>query len=174
MGNAVKRCIAALILGVPFDSLYLPHVLAQSDCPPCFSDQTPMNASGCDTCQGGCSACPECGTRRVIMVKIASSWDTSPGNTDPNIWNGVVAAVQMWNAARDQFGNQTAYCFQVNQATSNPDIKIKRETPSSGCAETGLGNNGGPYTIRLPDGTQNYSNATIAGREHTRSGTRSA
>jgi dual-action HEIGH metallo-peptidase len=138
-------------------------VVAQTACPPCFYDQTPQSAGDCNTCQGGCSACPECGSRRVIMVKIDGSWDTTPGHTQANIWNGAVAAVQMWNNARDQFGNGTGYCFQVNQSTSNPHVTVRKQATFGACASMS-GLNGGPYMVNLPNGTQNYSASTVSSR----------
>src|SRR5436853_5263710 len=97
------------------------HLQAQT-CPPCFYNESPMQGPGCDACQPqGCGSCPECGQRRVITIKIDSTWNSSPGQTNPSIWNGVNSAIQMWNSATDPYGNQTGYCFQLNQATTTPE-----------------------------------------------------
>ena len=100
------------------------------------------------------------------MLKSILTGTIPPSKTNPNIWNGVVAAIQMWNSATDNFGNQTAYCFQLNQTTSSPDITVFKGTVDLGnCAQTGGGwTTGGPFTVTLPSTTSSRSQTTISGR----------
>lgn len=162
----MSRFIAVLCLCLNF--LYLATINLQAQtCPPCYYNETPMQGPGCEACQPqGCGSCPECGQRRIITIKIASSWNNSSGQTNPKIWNSVVAATQMWNSATDTFGNQTAYCFQLNQTTSTPDITVTKASVSPGtCAETvptGSWTSGAPFTLKLPTATANYTQATVA------------
>lgn len=102
-------------------------------------------------------------------MQIHSSWNNSSGQTNPKIWNSVVAAIQMWNSATDAFGNQTAYCFQLNQTTSTPNITVTKESLGAGkCAgtipKTGSWTTGGPFTLKLPPANASYSQTTVSGR----------
>ena len=158
-----RRFIAVLCLFLYFAGI---NLQAQT-CPPCYNNEPPMQGPGCEACQPqGCGSCPECGQRRIINVKIDPNWNNTSGQTNPNIWNGVVAAIQMWNSATDNFGNQTAYCFQLNQTTSSPDITVFKGTVDLGnCAQTGGGwTTGGPFTVTLPSTTSSRSQTTISGR----------
>src|SRR5947207_10481339 len=65
--------------------------------PACFTDLTPYAGHGaasnldsrlCSTCSGD--------GRRVIVVRIDSSWGTT---TNANVWNAVGCAVDAWNNA---------------------------------------------------------------------------
>jgi predicted Zn-dependent protease len=110
---------------------------------------------------GPASSLPECNcpsdNRRVISVAVDSSWEDPPGSgqTNNNIWNAVVGAINNWNNATDVNGNKTMYYFNLEQNNSNPDIKIHKGTPAGGAfADAGSGY---PYTITLDP-----LNATIA------------
>ena len=162
-----RRFIATLCLCLHFLYFAIIYLQAQT-CPPCYFNEPPMQGPGCEACQPqGCGSCPECGQRRIITMQIHSSWNNSSGQTNPNIWNGVVAAIQMWNSATDTFGNKTAYCFQLNQTTSTPDITVTKTAVQGGCAETrplGTWMSGGPFELKLPSANANFSQATVAGR----------
>jgi hypothetical protein len=47
-----------------------------ANCPPCFTDQTPLNGPG---------GAPDGSDRRIIYIYIDSSWDDSPGHTNGTI-----------------------------------------------------------------------------------------
>ncbi|HEX9425309.1 MAG TPA: hypothetical protein VF899_18855 [Pyrinomonadaceae bacterium] len=97
----------------------------------------------------GHGAGPDGSGRRVINIYIDSSWDVSPGQTDPNIWNAVNSAANKWNQATDQYGNKTAFYFQVNQGggTGQADYIIQKGTLSGSTAATDIFHY--PYTVTL-------------------------
>ncbi|HYP02141.1 MAG TPA: hypothetical protein VER76_18260 [Pyrinomonadaceae bacterium] len=106
---------------------------------------------------------PDGSGRRVIKVRIDGTWDGSPGQTYPTIYNGVVAAMNGWNGARDQYNNTTGYYFQLDQNASNADIIIvKGELGQSSCAE--ITTTGPPYTMTLPQYTKDLDPTVISGR----------
>lgn len=96
--------------------------------------------------------------RRIVKVQIMSSWDDPPGShqTNGNIWNAVNQAVDRWNNATDPSGHKTNYYFVIDQNTSNPDIRINKQAPSSG-GYAELGKPTHPFRIDL-----NASNASIS------------
>src|SRR5215472_14878824 len=76
--------------------------------PPCLKDRIPMighGAAGNLAASFGCN-CPG-DSRRVITVAINASWDvdpqgnSTPGNTNVNVWKATVCAVSAWNNAHD-------------------------------------------------------------------------
>ena len=88
-------CIS--LLGVP--------LFARELCPFCDPTLFPMYGHGAASDGSG---------RRQILVFIDSSWDASPGNTNPKIWNGVNRAISMWNA------QPTCYYFEIDQDNNRP------------------------------------------------------
>jgi hypothetical protein len=161
MKNRDFIILVALMIVVNLCLIFGNGIQAQS-CPRCFNNQTPMNAGGCSECPGGgCSACSECGSRRIIKIKIDSTWGAQ---TNDNVWNSVNDAAARWNAATDQFGNKTGYCFKVDQNASNPHITITKAAVSNGCAAVDVTQNGGPYTVELPEGNANYSQEVVTDR----------
>jgi hypothetical protein len=162
MKNRDFIILVALIIVVDLCLIFGNVTQAQS-CPPCYNNLTPMNAGGCSECPGGgCSACPECGSRRIIKIKIDSTWGVQ---TNANIWNSVTEAAARWNAATDQFGNKTGYCFKVDQSASNPHLTITKGDVPGGCADVDLiGHNGGPYTITLPEENADYIQEVVTDR----------
>lgn len=122
-----------------------------SNCPECFYDTTPLV---------GHEAAEDGSGRRTIRIQIDSSWGTT---TNVRIWNQTEAARQMWNNARDPYGNSTAYYLKVEQNTSNPDYIIKQgSVPSGSCAVTNL--NGPPFEITLPGSILGLTDDEIRGR----------
>lgn len=139
-----------------------------AQCPTCYYNETPMTGGCCDTDPTGLG-------RRVIKVKIDGSWDATPGQTNSNIWNGIVGcascnpplvgAVDRWNNATDSSGNHTNYYFMVDQSAQNPDIIIKQGTPASGsCASSAFNSTTGQWTTTLPAAAASLSQNIIAGR----------
>jgi hypothetical protein len=110
--------------------------------PPCFRDQIPMSGHG-----GAASLPPDyytpCGcaddNRRVIIVRIDQSWNvdsngnSTPGNTNVNVWNATVGAIDSWNNAQDAYGNKTGYFLALDQSggVGAPDIVITRQQPAT-------------------------------------------
>lgn len=115
----------------------------------------------CSTCAPGT---PD-GNRRVIKIQIDTSWGSV---TDARIWNGLQCAINGsygWNNVRDGQWT-TGYYFVVDQANriaGAPDIIIKNQSVSSGCAKTIRNPNGG-YIVQLPPGTETRTDDTICGR----------
>lgn len=120
-------CLVCLLIGF--------SVFARSLCPGCKTTQSPPLGHG---------AAPDGSGRRLINITIDHSWDTSPGHTNPNVWNGVLTAISMWNA------KTTCYYLDINQEGFT-DIRIAKEASSNiagGCGDfTPLT----PYRIRLAD-----------------------
>src|SRR5215813_6780050 len=100
----------------------------------------------------------------LVAVLIDSSWNVSPGVTDPNIWNGTNTAVQQWNDARGTSGYPTPYYFQVDQSAQTPDIVIRKGglVDPTACAEADPLQS--PRKIYLPANTNSFPNSTIGGR----------
>jgi hypothetical protein len=136
--NAWRICVAVICVGLITDHVY------QQACaptqPPCISDRIPMNGHGgakdlpasfgCN-CQGD--------NRRVISVSIGSSWDvdpqgnSTPGNTNVNVWNATACAISAWNDAQDNYGNKTGYYLVIDQSGqlgSTSDVTIKNKHSS--------------------------------------------
>ena len=96
------------------------------------------------------------------MIYIDSSWDVSPGNTHPGIWNGVNHAISSWNA------EPTCYYFEVNQnnGRTGKDIVIEKASSSVigfGCADwTGLSPNRIRLSERVPPLTDAQIGAVVA------------
>jgi hypothetical protein len=126
-----------------------------AECPQCYTDVTPM---------GGHGVAPDGSGRRVIKIRIDGSWDASPGQTYPTIYNGVVAAINAWNTATDQYGNTTGYYFELSQNASDADIVVVKgdTTLLTDCAE--ITRVGPPYTMTLPQYTKDLDPAVISGR----------
>lgn len=125
-------------------------VIASEDCPPCFSDMTPMTGHG---------AAPDGSGRRKIEIRIDTSWGVE---TNPAIWNGTVAAGNEWNGARDSNENSTGYYFSLNQGSTTPDIIIRRgSVGGDSCAE--ISAFGPPYVMTLPSSTSDLTSSDIRG-----------
>lgn len=88
--------------------------------------------------------CPGCfpptgenSSRRVVTIRIDSSWNTpgtNPPQTNNAIWNAVNCAANMWNNARDG-STPNGYFFVIDQAgavSSTPDINIKKQAVTTG------------------------------------------
>ncbi len=102
-------------------------------CPPntpeCYTNLAPYTGRGpasalhpdvCINCAGD--------NRRVIVVRISSSWDTSPGNTNSNVFAAVECAILAWNNATESNGSKTGYHFVLDQQNKtqvpNADIVV--------------------------------------------------
>lgn len=111
-------------------------IFARSLCPPCDPSQFPLPGHG---------AAPDGSGRRLMNVTIDGSWDVSPGQTNPNVYNGINTAIAMWN------GKPTCYYLLLDQTSGNTDIKIYKEAASNiqeGCGDALAMT---PYRIRLAD-----------------------
>ncbi|MFN2454655.1 MAG: hypothetical protein ABR577_10595 [Pyrinomonadaceae bacterium] len=108
--------------------------------PQCYNDLEPFAGHGpasnlpselCSSCAGD--------NRRIVTIRIDSSWIDHNVNGEPktndNVWNAVQCAVNQWNTVRDSTGYTTGYYFVVDQGGSVPgaaDILITNQTPSGG------------------------------------------
>lgn len=121
-------------------------VNAQTPCgtnnPQCMNNVTPYAGHGaasnlpsqlCNNCAGD--------PRRVVVVRIDSSWDNSPGHTNSSVWDAVNCAINNWNSATDNASppNRTGYHFVLDQGNltgvSQADITVtKYDLPSPGFA----------------------------------------
>jgi hypothetical protein len=131
---------AGLLFAVTLSLVFAGRQNIWGACPPCYNDLTPLAGHG---------AAPDGSGRRIINIYIDSSWDVSPGQTDSNIWNAINTAASKWNQATDQFGNKTAFYFQVNQSggAGQADYILKKGILSGVTAETDIFHY--PYTITL-------------------------
>jgi hypothetical protein len=138
-------------------SLVCLAALGQTNCPDCYFNQNPFDASHVAAEDGS--------GRRTITVRIETQGDAGWGaQTNARIWNGTQEAVDDWNAARDEYGNSTPYYFKLDQSATNPDYIIKKGNTASGCATmTGVFP---PFTITLPPNTADFpfTDAEIAGK----------
>ncbi len=80
-----------------FIILLLSYFIANSECPECFFNTTPMAGHG---------AAEDGSGRRTILIQIHSSWGAQ---TNPTIWNRTEDARVDWNNTTDQYGNRTGY-----------------------------------------------------------------
>lgn len=136
------------------------------------------SAASCPSCENnpimsGYGPAPSTDNRRIITVKIDSSWNSSPSNTNARIWNGVACAVAAWNSATDAYGNQTSYYFKVDQGGqygSTADITIVKGTinvvpGTSGYAVTASVNrSGSPYITTLSPANAMQAAGDLCGR----------
>jgi hypothetical protein len=110
--------------------------------PRCYKDSNPMPGHGMAKnlpSQFNCN-CPN-DERRVITIRIDSSWNIDPnGNpintTNANVKAAVDCGVNMWNAATGTGGSKSPYYFVVDKDqlvhTGNPDIQIRNQPPPVG------------------------------------------
>lgn len=138
-------------------------------CPECFSDVPVMSGHGAarDLPASFNCNCPG-DARRVIIVRIDSSWDVSPGNTDPSIWNAVTCAIDQWNTVQDPTGYTTGYYFVIDQAhliNAPADITIYKATPSNprAWAEVII-NPGSPYIMKVRADNSGRPSDELCGR----------
>jgi hypothetical protein len=121
-------CLLCLLIGF--------SIFARSLCPPCDPSQFPLPGHG---------PAPDGSGRRLMNVTIDGSWDVSPGQTNPNVYNGINTAISLWN------GKATCYYLFLDQTSGNTDIKIYKEAASNiteGCGDALAIT---PYRIRLAD-----------------------
>jgi hypothetical protein len=116
------KSFLCLFLGI---CLFNIPAFARELCPPCDTSLTPLAGHG---------PAPDGSGRRKIVVYINNTWDTTPGNTHPKIWDGVNLAMSMWNA------EGTCYYFVIDQQNGNTgkDIIFVKESPSAivgGCSD---------------------------------------
>lgn len=174
--NAIRISVCLLMLFGGSEVIY-------AQCPPCYKNFDPEQRQ---MGQIGGPPAPDGSGRRVLKIRIDSSWDvdangnSTPGRTNSNIWNAVQgcdgcipSAAQMWNDQRDGStsnpndprGWPTAYYFQVDQRGDyTPDFIIMRADPANSDACASVSKAGPPYIIKLPDGTDTFSPEIIAGR----------
>lgn len=93
------RTILYLFVCIP---LLSSSILARELCPRCDPSITPLSGHGIAS---------DGTERRKIVIYIDGSWDVSPGNTHPSIWNGVNHAILSWNA------EPTCYYFEINTSS---------------------------------------------------------
>jgi len=140
--------------------------------PSCYSNLVPYAGHGpasslpsslCSNCAGD--------NRRVIVVRIDASWNSSPGQTNSQIWDAVGCAVSGWNAARESNGAPTGYYFVVDQqnqtSVATPDILITRGS-AGGTASSNPGLNASSPTrtnaITLDPANTTYNASDVCGR----------
>jgi hypothetical protein len=142
MKRARPAVISILVVMIILNLIYT--VFSQSGgCPPCFFDYPPRTGHGAAS-----------DGRIKINVYIDPSWNidangnTTPGSTNPNVWNGVngcqgcpnQGAMQAWDTATGPDGvSLVPYNMELTGDGSQADIKIVRvldcTTIEGGCAE---------------------------------------
>ncbi len=132
--------------------LGLSYLASAEDCPGCYSNNDPPMAGHGPASDGS--------GRRTIHVQIDSSWGTQ---TNVAIWNGTEDARRVWNLATDGAGHRTGYFLEVNQATTTPDIIIKKGPVREGTCGNATVTGGPPYIITLPESTANLDANDIKG-----------
>jgi hypothetical protein len=133
----LMRNVGHVFIAIMFSALLLigshPRAAsAQITCPPCYTDETPPPGHG---------AAPDGSGRRVMNIYIDSSWDSSPGTTNSQIWNAVQQAAANWNNATDASGNHTGYYFQLNEpgGIAQADLIITKGSLSGATSKGGGG-----------------------------------
>lgn len=130
--------VAVLVIGC------LEHqvVVAQTLCPACYNNQTPLPGHG---------TAPDGSGRRILYISVdTASWGSPPPSS---ITQGVQNAVNNWNKV------STCYYFQVI-TSGTPDFSVRSGTPSGGCADNQIASY--PYVITLATSIQRQ-NATLVG-----------
>ena len=165
-----KKLLTALLLLLVSVSNYGQIPSCGTTNPKCYTDMVPYAGHGaasslpsslCSTCSGD--------NRRVIVVRIDSSWGTT---TNANVWNAVQCAVSAWNSATDGATppNKTGYYLVVDQANqtgvTTPNINIRQQSVSGGLASTD-----GPVNAGSASRTNNINldpaNGTLGGGSFT-------
>lgn len=121
-----------------------------AECPPCYNDESPQTFSGLNT-----------DGRKIITVRIDGTWNVSPGQTDPNVYNATGDACNLWNAAVTFDLNKSPYFFKFDQTAQNPGVRIIKDSGLTSCAKV-TGNFGGPYEVRLPPNANQKTRADLA------------
>jgi hypothetical protein len=156
-------------------SLFASSTAAQ--CPGCNYDEPNMpghGSAGQDQDLAGLVSSTD--SRRVITVKIDSSFNISPGQTNPRVWNATNCAISGsasvfdgvsyrstngWNNATGSSGSTSGYYLKFGPGTqggSTADIIITNQAPSNSNALADTTGPDQPHLIRLtlerlPDAT---------------------
>ena len=115
------RCLGLVFVVILTAILLNAQLPCGTNNPQCENDVTPYAGHGpasslptelCGNCSGD--------SRRVVVVRIDSSWDSSPGHTNSNIWAALNCAINNWNSATDGASppNKTGYYLVLDQKTS--------------------------------------------------------
>ena len=105
--------------------------------------------------------------RRVIKVRIDSSWDSTPGHTNAKIWDAVVCALKKWNTTEDSTGYTSGYFFVIDQSEGTPDILVTREQadPDDSTVRASMDvENITTRKLRITPGVENLTAASNCGR----------
>ena len=157
------RCLIAVVLVVAVSGrAALAQTPQQQLCPGCFKDQEPF--------PGRYGPASSTDPRRLIKIKIASSWNVNqagtatPGQTNPTIFNAFdnqnsTSGTTLWNNARDGSATTSVF-FQLDQV-SDPDIIVKLgSVANGGCAQTDITRK--PYVMTLPLRAASWTPTQIA------------
>ncbi|HEV2798924.1 MAG TPA: hypothetical protein VGW12_00410 [Pyrinomonadaceae bacterium] len=116
--------------------------------------------------------CPN-DNRRVITVRIGSSWNVTDANgthTNDNVWNAVNCAINQWNTVTGPDGYTTGYRLVIDQGnTVNPasnaaDITINNQVPPSG-ATFADSSSTYPYDIALAPTNGNFNGGAFSAND---------
>lgn len=154
-----------------------------SDCPSCFYDLPPMPGHGAAGQDPEATAGTHSGqvssddTRRLITVRIDSSFNNSSGTTDPKAWNATTCAlrgssdlgVNGWNnAVGTNSTSRIGYFLKLSDSTqqaTTADITFRRDYPTDPNAVAEVTTNAdGTLTITVrPDAVTNLSAYDLCG-----------
>ena len=146
-----KKVFSFLILLLGIIALVSNGQTSQDPCPSgtpnCYRDLVPYAGHNLSASQLPPILCPNgCAgdNRRVIVIRIASSWGTT---TNSNVWNAVQCAAAAWNNATDGGSppNKIGYYFVLDQSNftqiTTPDITVVKEVITDGLANCNVGSN---------------------------------
>jgi hypothetical protein len=110
--------------------------------------------------------------RKIVKVRIDSSWNQSYGHTTDKIWNAtagcpqcsppIKGAIDRWNEAKDSNGDSIPYKFVIDQGDTEADIVIVKESVLGGYAEIDLSRK--PHKLSLDPRNANIDVESVAGR----------
>src|SRR5262249_25438975 len=99
-------------------------------------------------------------------VAINASWDvnpqgnSTPGNTNVNVWNATVCAVNAWNTAQDSNGNLTGYYLVIDQSQQlggKADVTLVNNPLSPPNFALSVPNPTSPYKVSLDPANGNFN-----------------
>src|SRR5262249_11224013 len=131
------------------------------ECPPCYK-----NTVGPDLIR---RARDDNGVvEPVVVVKIHKGWESSPGVTDPKIWNAVTGAIARWNAADptgpriliDQTAADKSVSVLVKKVTLDPGTLAQTELNKTGI----IWNDSGTLTLSLDPANSGRAQEEVTGR----------
>jgi hypothetical protein len=142
------KCKHALLLLMIFITV---HVVAQTPCPTCYSDKSPLSGHGVQ--QG------DPFQRRVINVYVGEGWDSAA--IKQKITDAVNCASSDWNDARDFNGQATPYYVQLTTTLSEADILVERGLDQNGGANNQIYDY--PNTVHIDTAPQYFDDQDLCG-----------